>query len=231
MGDSSSKKRMAAVIAAVALTVPLLIGATTLFGWGGGGDDGPTTGTAADAQVLRDFAAGLADGQELTYTAGYTTGKGTEVTAVQEAPRRAYRSAAAVYLAGPDANILCRTPNGEKPGCVRSAGTDGIPLTHAKALVDVLAPDFIAPELVSAYISRLAARVPGTVKRMARDIAGRPTHCVQVVQVVTTCATADGVLAFFESPDGRLTLTTYRAAVTDADFALPAGAVVTDVDG
>jgi hypothetical protein len=54
---------------------------------------------------------------------------------------------------------------------------------------------------------------------------------VQVAQVVTTCATADGVLAFFESPDGRLTLTTYRAAVTDADFALPAGAVVTDVDG
>ena len=136
-----------------------------------------------------------------------------------------------MYLAGPDANILCRTPTGEKPGCVRSAGTDGIPLTHAKALVDVLAPDFIAPELISAYISRLAARVPGPVKRTSRDIAGRPTDCVQVAQVVTACATADGVLAHFESPDGRLTLTTYAPTVTEADFALPPNAVVTDVDG
>jgi hypothetical protein len=221
---------MAAVIAAVALTVPLLIGATKLFGWGGG-DDAPKQGTAADAQALRDFAAGLAEGQELTYTAGYTTAKGTAVTAAQEAPRRAYRSAAAVYVAGPDANVLCRTPSGEKPGCVRSAGTEGIPLTHAKALVDVLAPDFIAPELIAAYISRLAARVPGTVKRMARDIAGRPTDCVEVARVVTTCATAEGVLAYFESPDGRLTLTRYEPTVTAADFALPAGAAVTDVDG
>ena len=222
---------MAAVIAAVALSVPLLLGATKLFGWDDNADDNRKPGSAADAQALRDFAAGLANGEELTYTAGYTTGKGTAVTAVQETPRRVYRSAMAVYLAGPDANILCRTPAGEQPGCVRSAGTDGIPLTHAKALVDVLAQDFIAPELISAYISRLAARVPGPVKRMNRDIAGHPTNCVQVVQVVTTCATAEGVLAYFESPDGRLTLTTYQPAVTEADFALPPNAVVTDVEG
>lgn len=229
MGDLTSKKRIAAGIAVVALSVPLLMGATQLFGWGGGDDR--KAGTPADAQALRDFAAGLAGGQELVYTAGYTTGKGTAVTAVQESPRRAYRSATAVYVAGPDANVLCRTPGGEKPNCVRSAGTDGIPLTHAKALVDVLAPDFIAPELVSAYISRLAARVPGRVDRMSRDIAGRPTECVRVAEVVTACATAEGVLAHFESPDGRLTLTTYEPAVAPEGFVLPPDSVVTDVDG
>lgn len=229
MGDLTTKKRIAAGIAAVALTVPLFLGAMKIFGWGGGSD--PKAGTAADAEALREFAAGLADGQELTYTAGYTTARGTAVTAVQETPRRAYRSAAAIYVAGPDANILCRTPSGEKPDCRRSAGTDGIPLTHAKALVDVLAPDFIAPELISAYISRLAARVPGPVQKLSRDIAGRPTSCVQVASVVTACSTAEGVLAYFESPDGRLTLTTYEPQVTAANFALPANAVVTDVDG
>jgi hypothetical protein len=229
MGDLTSKKRIAAGVAAVALTVPLLLGAAQLFGWGGG--SAPKAGTPADAQALRDFAAGLAEGTELVYTASYTTGKGTTVTAVQEAPRRAYRSASAVYVAAPDANVLCRTPGGEKPNCVRSAGTDGIPLTHAKALVDVLAPDFIAPELVSAYISRLAARVPGPVERMSRDIAGRTTDCVRVAAVVTACATAEGVLAHFESPDGRLTLTTFDAAVAPEGFALPPNAVVTDVDG
>jgi hypothetical protein len=229
MGDLSTKKRIAAGIAAVALTVPLLLGAAQLFGWGG--DSPQKAGTPADAEALRDFAAGLAAGQELTYTAGYTTGKGTAVTAVQESPRRAYRSASAVYVAGPDANVLCRTPGGEKPNCVRSAGTEGIPLTHAKALVDVLAPDFIAPELVSAYISRLAARVPGPVERMSRDIAGRSTGCVRVARVVTACATDDGVLAHFESPDGRLTLTTYEATVAAEGFVLPPDAVVTDVEG
>ncbi len=134
-------------------------------------------------------------------------------------------------MAGPDANVLCRTPGGEKPNCVRSAGTEGIPLTHAKALVDVLAPDFIAPELVSAYISRLAARVPGPVEKTTRDIAGRSTGCVRVAEVVTACATAEGVLAHFESPDGRLTLTAYEGAVTTDGFTLPPDAVVTDVDG
>jgi hypothetical protein len=230
MGDTTSKKRIAATVAAVALAVPLLLGATRLFGWGSD-DTGPKAGGAADAQELRDFAAGLANGRDLTYTAGYTTGQGTAITAVQEAPRRAYRSAAAVYVAGPDANILCRTPSGEKAGCVRSAGSDEIPLTQAKALLGVLAPDFIAPELVSAYISRLAARVPGPVDRLSRDIAGKRTDCVRVAQVVTACATADGVLAYFESPDGRLTLTTYEPTIAADGFALPAGAVVTDVDG
>lgn len=230
MSDLTSKKRIAAGIAVVALSVPLLMGATRLFGWGGGGDGGKA-GTAADAQALRDFAASLTGSQDLVYTAGYTTGTGTAVTAVQESPRRAYRSAAAVYVAGPDANVLCRTPAGETPSCVRSAGTEGIPLTHAKGLVDVLAPGFIAPELVSAYISRLAARVPGPVVRTSRDVAGRPTGCVQVARVVTACATAEGVLAHFESPDGRLTLTTYGGAAAAEAFALPANAVVTDVGG
>lgn len=230
MSDLTSKKRIAAGIFVVALSVPLLMGAAQLFGWGGG-SGGTKAGTPADAQALRDFAAKLADGQELVYTAGYTTAKGTAVTAVQETPRRAYRSAGAVYVAGPDANVLCRTPGGEKPNCVRSVGTEGIPLTHAKALVDVLAPDFIAPELVSAYISRLAARVPGPVERSTRDIAGRATECVKVAEVVTACATNEGVLAHFESPDGRLTLTTYQGVVGADGFALPPNAVVTDVDG
>jgi hypothetical protein len=95
----------------------------------------------------------------------------------------------------------------------------------------VLAPDFIAPELVSAYISRLAARVPGQVEKLTRDVAGRQTGCVRVVEVVTACATAEGVLAHFESPDGRLTLTTYDAAAAPDGFSVPAGAVVTEVDG
>lgn len=230
MGDASSKKRVAATVAAVALSVPLLMGATQLFGWGGG-SAAQKAGGAEDAQALRDFAAGLADGRDLAYTAGYTTGKGTAVTAVQDAPRRAYRSATAVYVAGPDANVLCRTPGGEKPGCVRSPGTDEIPLTQAKALLGVLAPDFIAPELVSAYISRLAARVPGPVEKLSRDIAGRSTNCVKVAQVVSACSTAEGVLAFFESPDGRLTLTTYEPTAPAESFALPADALVTDVEG
>ncbi|GAA0902294.1 hypothetical protein GCM10009557_78300 [Virgisporangium ochraceum] len=230
MGDLTTKKRIAAGIAAAALSVPLLMGAFQLFGWGGG-DSARKAGSPADAQALRDFAANLANGQDLAYTAGYTTGNGTAVTAVQEAPRRAYRSAAAVYVAGPDANVLCRTPGGEAPNCVRSSGTDGIPLTHAKALVDVLAPDFIAPELVSAYLSRLAARVPGPVERSTRDIAGRSTECVRVAEVIEACATAEGVLAHFESPDGRLTLTTYQAAAAPEGFTLPPNAVVTDVDG
>lgn len=231
MGDASSKKRVAATIAAVALSVPLLIGATQLFGWGKGAPAARQTGGAEDAQALRDFAAGLAEGRGLTYTAAYATGQGTPITAVQDAPRRAYRSASAVYVAGPDANVLCRTPGGERPGCVRSSGSDEIPLTQAKALLGVLAPDFIAPELVSAYISRLAARVPGPVEKLTRDIAGRGTDCVRVAQVVTACSTAEGVLAYFESPDGRLTLTTYEPSVAADGFTLPADAVVTDVDG
>jgi hypothetical protein len=223
-------KRTAAIILAAALVIPLFIGATRLAGWGSDGDDGKAGG-AADAQALRDFAATLAGGQELTYTAIYATASGVPITAAQEAPRRVYRSAAAVYLAGPDATVLCRTPAGEPAACNRSAGTDGIPLTHARGLTEVLATDFIAPELVSAYISRLAARVPGAVVKSNRDVAGLPVSCVEIVSAVTACATADGVLAHFQSPDGRLTLTAYQAALAPEVFMLPAGAVITDLDG
>lgn len=224
-------KRTAAIILAGALVIPLFIGATRLAGWGSGDGDGRAGGTAADAQALRDFVATLSGGQELTYTATYATAAGVPVTAAQEAPRRAYRSAAAIYLAGPDATVVCRTPVDEPAACNRSAGTDGIPLTHARGLTDLIATGFIAPELVSAYISRLAARVPGTVGRTSRDVAGLPVSCVEVASAVTACATAGGVLAHFESPDGRLTLTEYKPAVAPEVFALPTGAVVTDLDG
>jgi hypothetical protein len=224
-------KRAAAVILAAALVIPLFIGATRLAGWGSGGDDGKAGSAADDAQTLRDFAATLQASQDLTYTATYATAAGVPVTAAQEAPQRIYRSAAAVYLAGPDATVLCRTPADEPAACTRSAGTDGIPLTHARNLTDVLATGFIAPELVSAYISRLAARVPGKVVTADRDVAGLRVSCVEVVSAVAACATAGGVLAHFQSPDGRLTLTAFQPAVAPEVFALPAGALVTDLDG
>jgi len=160
----------------------------------------------------------------------YFTGTGTAVTAVQESPRRAYRSTAALYGVSPTETVLCRTPGSERPTCNRTAGRDGIPLTDARGLTDVLAADFIAPELVISYLSRLAAKVPGTVNRFDRTVAGLATRCVEVMKTVVACATADGVLAHFESPDGRLTLNAYQPAVAEHAFALPANAAVTDLD-
>jgi hypothetical protein len=229
MGGMKSR-RTAAIVLAAALTVPLLIGATRLLGWGSD-DPAGRSGTPADAQELRDFVAILQNGREATYTATYATASGVVVSAAQEAPQRVYRSTTAVYVSGPDANVVCRMPAGEQPGCHRSAGTDGIPLTHARALTEVLATDFIAPELVSSYLSRMAARVPGPVVRSTRDVAGQATECVEMAGVVTACATADGVLAHFESPDGRLTLTALQPSVSPDAFALPTGAAVTDLDG
>lgn len=224
-----SNKRSAAILLATALIVPLFLGASKLIGWGS--DDAAGGGTPADAQALRDVADILGDGGELTYTAVYHTRSGTAVTAVQESPRRAYRSAAALYAVSPAETVLCRTPSGERPACNRTAGRDGIPLTDARGLTEVLATDFIAPELVTAYLSRLAAKVPGRVNRFERTVAGLATHCVEVMRAVVACATADGVLAHFESPDGLLTLASYQPAVAAAAFDLPGGAAVTDLDG
>jgi len=79
------------------------------------------------------------------------------------------------------------------------------------------------------YLSRLAARVPGKVNRFDREVAGLPTTCIEIMKTVVACATADGVLAHFESPDGRLTLTGYQPTVAAQAFDLPAGAAVTDL--
>jgi hypothetical protein len=220
---------MAAILLAAALIVPLFLGATKLVGWGSHPDSG--SGTPADAEALREIAGLLDDGVELTYTAVYHTASGTSVTAVQESPRRAYRSAAALYAVSPAETVLCRTPSGERPACNRTAGRDGIPLTDARGLADVMATDFIAPELVAAYLSRLAAKVPGRVNHFTRTIAGLATRCVEVMKAVVACATADGVLAHFESPDGQLTLAAYEPTVAAAAFDLPRGATVTDLDG
>jgi hypothetical protein len=226
MGGKSNK-RTAALILAAALIVPVFLGATRLAGWG---EDATTAaGGPADAQALRDIVAVLQDGAEPTYTAVYLTGTGTAITAVQQSPRRAYRSTSALYTVSPADTVLCRTPSGERPVCNRGPGRDGIPLSDARGLNDVLATDFIAPELVTAYLSRLAARVPGKVNRFDRTVAGLPTRCVEVIKTVVTCATADGVLAHFESPDGRLTLSAYQTTVAETAFDLPEGAAVTDL--
>jgi hypothetical protein len=223
-----NRKRTAAIILATALIVPLFIGATRLAGWGGS-EPTNTGGGPSDAQALRDVVAVLQDGGEPTYTAVYLTGSGTAVTATQEAPRRAYRSTAALYMVSPVETVLCRTPSGERPACNRGPGRDGIPLTEARGLADVLATDFIAPELVVSYLSRLAAKVPGRVNRFDRRVAGLATECVEVMKTVVACATADGVLAHFESPDGKLTLTGYQPTVATEAFDLPPGAAVTDL--
>ena len=223
-----NNKRTAAVILAAALIVPLFLGATRLAGWG---DDDARAGGPADAQALRDIVAVLQEGGDLTYTAAYLTRSGTAITAVQEYPRRAYRSAAALYAVSPAETVLCRTPSGERPVCRRGTGRDGIPLTEARGLTDVLATDFIAPELVIAYLSRLAARVPGKVNRFGRTVAGLATSCVEVMKAVVVCATGDGVLAHFESPDGNLTLTGYQPTVAEDAFDIPRGAAVIDLDG
>jgi hypothetical protein len=224
----NNRKRSAAILLAAALIIPLFIGATRLSGWGSNDGDRPGP---ADAQALRDIVALLQDGGELTYTAVYLTGTGTAVTTVQESPRRAYRSVAALYAVSPNETVLCRTPGNERADCRRAAGRDGIPLTEARGLNDVLATDFIAPELVTAYLSRLAARVPGKVNRFDRDVAGLKTRCVEVMKTMVACATDDGVLAHFESPDGRLTLSGYRTTVAAEAFDLPPGAAITDLDG
>jgi hypothetical protein len=227
MGGKSNK-RTAAIVLAAALIVPLFLGATRLAGWGG---DDAAVGGPQDAQALRDIVAVLQEGGDLTYTATYLTRSGTAITAVQEYPRRAYRSTAALYAVSPAETVLCHTPSGERPACNRGTGRDGIPLSDARGLTDVLATDFIAPELVTAYLSRLAARVPGKVNRFGRTVAGLPTSCVEVMKTAVACATADGLLAHFESPDGRLTLTGYQTTVAEVAFELPPGAAVTDLDG
>jgi hypothetical protein len=223
-----NRKRTAAIILATALIVPLFIGATRLAGWGGA-EPANSGGGPADAQALRDVVAVLQDNAERTYTAVYFTGSGTAVTATQEAPRRAYRSTAALYTVSPTETVLCRTPSGERPACNRGPGRDGSPLSEARGLTDVLATDFIAPELVVAYLSRLAAKVPGRVNRFDREVAGLATRCVEVMKTVVACVTSDGVLAHFESPDGRLMLNGYQPTVASYAFDLPAGAAITDL--
>jgi hypothetical protein len=221
-------RRVAATVLAATLLVPALIGATRIAGWGS--DDTGKPGSAADGRALRDFASVLQGSQDTTFTAWYTTGSGVAVTHAQEPPRRAYRSTAGMYLAGPDATYMCRTPDGERPSCSRAAGTDGVPLGHARALAGVLDGDFVAPELVVAYLGRLAARAPGRVTRSERVIAGQPTTCVAVPTLFTACATPSGVLAAFEAPDGQLTMTGYQPTAVAETFALPPGATVSDLD-
>lgn len=222
-------RRVAATILAAALLVPALFGAVKLIGWASGDDDG-RPGTAADGRALRDFAGFLQDSHDVTYTAWYTTASGAVVTHVQEPPRRAYRSSAGLYVAGPDATYLCRTPGDGPATCNRAAGTEGVPLGHARALAGVLEGDFVAPELVVAYISRLAARSPGRVTHSERVIAGQPTRCIAVARLFSACATGAGVLAAFEASDGRLTMTGYQAEPVPETFLLPPNATVSDLD-
>jgi len=232
-----NNRRVAATVLAAALVVPALLGAMQLAGWGTGGTGHAegASGTAgagrqAGAEQLREFAAGLQSGREHTYTAWYTTASGVVVMHAQEPTRRAYRSAAGLYVAGPDATYLCRTPAGARARCSRAAGTDTVPLSHARALAGVLEGDFYAPELVGAYLSRLAARSPAGVQRSERVVAGQPTRCIAVPEAFTACATASGALAHFEAPEGRLTMTGYQATATADLFALPRGAAISDVD-
>jgi hypothetical protein len=222
-------RRVAATVLAAALVVPALIGAFRIAGWGFGDDTGGP-GTAADGRALRDFAAVLSGSHDVTFTAWYTTGSGIVVTHAQEPPRRAYRSADGLYLAGPDATYLCRTRDGERASCSRAAGTDTVPLSHARALAGVLDGDFIAPELVVAYLGRLSARSPGRVTSTERVIAGQPVRCIAIQKLFSACATGSGVLAEFDAPDGRVTLTGYQAEAVPDTFALPRDATVTDLD-
>ena len=235
-----NNRRVAAAVLATALIGPALIGAFQLAGLAGIGGEarGATPGgagaavggaaTTADAQALREFAGTLNAPRDDSFSAQYATASGAVVTLVHEPPRRAYRSAAASYLIGPDVAYLCRTPPGEPPTCRREAGVETVPLDRARGLTGVLADDFIAPEVIASYLGRIAARPPGRVQRSERVIANQRVRCIAIPAAFTACATADGLLAHFEAPDGRLTLTGYRPEAPADAFALPRGAVVTD---
>ncbi len=223
-----NNRRVAATVLAAALLLPALMGAIRLVDWAAGPRPAKAGG-AADAQALREFAEAMRETRERTFTARYTTGSGAVVTHAQEPPRRAYRSAAGLYLVGPDATYLCRTPDAERPTCSRAAGAEAVPLSHARALSGVLDGDFIAPELVSAYLSRIASRSPGRVDRSERVIAGQQTRCIAITGLFSACATTEGVLAAFEAPEGRLVLTAYQSAAAPATFALPPGATMNDI--
>jgi hypothetical protein len=220
-------RRVAASVLAAALLVPALIGATKLAGWAAGSarDD---TGTA-DREALARFADALQLSRDRTFTVRYTTGSGALVTYAQEPPRHAYRSAAGLYVAGPDATYMCRTPAGERANCSHAPGVETVPLGHARALSGVLDGDFLAPELVAAYLSRLAARSPGQVQRSERAIAGQPTRCIAIAGLFSACATEAGVLAEFEAPEGRLVMTGYQPTTTPDTFALPRNAAMKEI--
>jgi hypothetical protein len=139
-----------------------------------------------------------------------------------------YRSTAGVYLGGPDATYMCRTPKGGRPTCSRAAGADTVPLSHARALTGVLDGDFIPPELVREYLNRLAARSAGRIDHSERVVAGQPTKCIAIVKLFTACITQSGVLAHFNAPEGALTMTGYQPTVTPETFAVPRNAAITD---
>jgi hypothetical protein len=219
-----NRRRLVAAIFAAALVVPALLGASQLFGWG----TGPSDAKDPDAAAIRAFVAFLDTVHGQTFTAWYTTGAGVSVTHAQEPPRQAYRSASGVYVAGPDASYLCRTADGEQPRCDRGAGVDDVELTAARAMIGVLDERFVAPPLVSAYLSRVAGSRPGTVARSQRVVGGQNTDCIAIVRLFTACATRGGVLAYFDSPDARLTLTGFQPTVTQELFALPRGAAIVD---
>jgi hypothetical protein len=225
----TNTRRTAAIVLAAALLVPALLGATKLAGWATGSSSDGSSGRAATARALSDFADAMRAAEELTFTVVYTTASGAEVTHAQEPPRRAYRSLAGVYVSGPDATHMCRTPRGERPTCSRAAGADSVPLGHAKALAGVLDGDFLAPELVGAYLSRLAARDAGRIDRSERVIAGQQTSCIAIVRLFTACATQTGILAHFSAPEGALTMTAYAPTAAPDLFALPRNAAVTEV--
>jgi hypothetical protein len=87
---------------------------------------------------------------------------------------------------------------------------------------------FVAPPLVSAYLGRLAAHQPGRVVHSQRVVAGQNSDCVAVPQVFVACATAAGVLTYFEAPDATLTMTGFQPSAAPELFGLPRGATVTD---
>jgi hypothetical protein len=222
-------KRAAAIVLAVALTVPALLGAVKLFGPKPGEDAQALAARAEAAETLRDFVARLDAAGDQTYTAWYTTGAGQTIVSANEPPRHVYRSPVGQYVSGPEATYACRTPENERPACARTAGVDGVPLTHARALIELLQGSFAPPEVIASWLSRAATNPPGPVVRSEQVYAEQPGSCVAVAKVFTACATPTGVLTFFESPDAKLALTQFKTGAPAAEmFSLPKGAAVSD---
>jgi hypothetical protein len=223
------KKRAAAILLAVSLAVPALLGASKLFGPGPGEDAQALAARAEAAETLRDFVATLDAAGDQTYTAWYTTGTGQAIVSANEPPRHVYRSPAGQYVSGPEATYACRTPENERPVCARTAGVDEVPLTHARALIELLQGSFAAPEVIASWLSRAATNPPGRVVRSEQVHAEQAGSCVAIERVFTACATPMGVVTHFDSPDAKLTLTRFKAGAPAAEmFSLPKGAAVTD---
>jgi hypothetical protein len=85
-----------------------------------------------------------------------------------------------------------------------AAGADSVPLGHAKALASVLDGHLLAPELISAYLSKFAARDAGRIDRSERVVAGQPAKCIAILKPYPACATESGILAHFSAPEGAL---------------------------